>query len=647
MNKSPYSAVDSAWGLGYSLCMTRFITLVALLAGLLSGAAGAQDVIERFHSDVDILEDGDLRVTETIRVRAVDRPIHRGFRHSLSRWGAGDDTPRLGIDIEAAELNGESIALSLKRSPQRVNITFGGPNRMFAANIYRFTLRYRVSGAAVRGSRFDRLEWTVVRNHWDVPVNEASVRLRLPSGAFIYQRWLSPDGATGSRIRGAASPTQSAAQAITSPTPIGPEERFAVEVTWPKGILTPQSPGMQFLVWGERVLPGAITWIAFLLVLAFYVTVWAKPVAGGTPASARARTVPPEHVSPAASRQIWTGSYDARSFASAVISLAAKGVLDIACHGGTVRLHAGADITADHANTALASLSPGEKVLFTALFQRGNSDIALTSGEKKRLSRAARIHRRQLRREETRCFKIRFPALIVGLGLSVAFLLAAVLAIVEPLMGAGTAMIAGFITWRAVLRLKRRRDGGNPTLPWRRLALLQLATLALIGFTGLPEVPPEPGVPLGVGALLILHTIAACIPVRSPYGVDILARISGYRAYLLDRNAIDESRTQCTDLECPFRFERALAYAVALECEREWSESFDARLRSTAIERGQISYHPAWYHSHRQGRLRPGIIGTDIAHTLTQAYEALFSDTKPAAPRSGQQQSAPAKPLSR
>jgi hypothetical protein len=59
--------------------LTAFILVLIALPNAPGSNARAQEVINRFESDVQVTKDGTLLVTETIHVRAEGRSIKRGI----------------------------------------------------------------------------------------------------------------------------------------------------------------------------------------------------------------------------------------------------------------------------------------------------------------------------------------------------------------------------------------------------------------------------------------------------------------------------------------------------------------------------------------------------------------------------------------
>ena len=59
--------------------MKSFGLMLRMLLMLLSASVSAAEFIESYHSDIEVQRNGDLLVTETIRVHAEGKAIRRGI----------------------------------------------------------------------------------------------------------------------------------------------------------------------------------------------------------------------------------------------------------------------------------------------------------------------------------------------------------------------------------------------------------------------------------------------------------------------------------------------------------------------------------------------------------------------------------------
>jgi hypothetical protein len=107
----------------------RALAALALLAA--PAAAGAEERILRFISDVQIREDSSLEVTETIEVRAervnINHGIYRDFpTRYRSRHGG---QVRVGFTFDGATLDGMPVPAATQTIANGVRIRIGDPDK--------------------------------------------------------------------------------------------------------------------------------------------------------------------------------------------------------------------------------------------------------------------------------------------------------------------------------------------------------------------------------------------------------------------------------------------------------------------------------------------------------------------------------------
>ena len=89
----------------------------------------------------------------------------------------------------------------------------------------------------------------------------------------------------------------------------------------------------------------------------------------------------------------------------------------------------------------------------------------------------------------------------------------------------------------------------------------------------------------------------------------------------------------------PKYFEKQLPYAVALELEKTWSETFDQWLSSAeAISKGISDYDPTWDNDRwfsRPGRRSTGGGFNDFSSTMSKSFSAAMPTPKSSSGSSG------------
>ncbi len=154
---------------------------LAVLTLSLSVAAYGDERILSFHSDIRVLTDGIIEVTETIQVRAEGNQIRRGiYRDFPVRY-----EDRLGNDceitVEPLSVLRNDLTESFKtvRNQRDIRVYFGHKDRYLDHGVHTYTYRYRANRMLGFFENHDELYWNVTGNRWLFPIDKASATVTL------------------------------------------------------------------------------------------------------------------------------------------------------------------------------------------------------------------------------------------------------------------------------------------------------------------------------------------------------------------------------------------------------------------------------------------------------------------------------------
>ncbi len=219
--------------------------LFALLfsgASLLFVSTVKAESISSFNSDIQIQTDGSILVQETIRYDFGDLQRHGIFR-DIYLDSAGVN-PRLVIDqISVADDQGQSQPFTLSKSSGQLEIKIGDANHFITGTkVYR--LSYRVQNALGSFTDHDELYWNVTGNEWQVPIQQASTHISLPSAqpssSLSVYCYAGPSGSKTQCQQAALESANvgSAQSAVFAQSSLAAGEGLTVAFGWPKGITT-------------------------------------------------------------------------------------------------------------------------------------------------------------------------------------------------------------------------------------------------------------------------------------------------------------------------------------------------------------------------------------------------------------------------
>ena len=520
--------------------MKRFILCLLLLP---LAALGEERILE-FRSNILVIEDGWIEVTETIRVQAEGQRIRRGIYRDFPteyRDRLGNDYV-VDFDILSVRRNGAREDYHTQDIRDGIRTYFGNANRYLNTGEHTYEFRYRASRMLGFFETHDELYWNVTGVNWEFPIDKASATVSF--GFDVPAAQLKAEGYTGAfgyTNRHYTSRIDSSGRVNFETTRVLPPlNGLTIVVGWPKGIIQPPSEAQRigWLLKDNANLLIAV--IGFLLLLAYYIPVWRHFGKDPDEGVLVTRYVPPDGFSPASLRYIQQMYYDDKVMTAAIVNLAVKRYLRI-------DVEEGADgflgIGKEDDKYILVKTDPlgrpppmaaGEKELYEQLFS-GRDRIALEQENHAELGEAKKAHKDSLASDyKQHYFKfnglLNIPAILVlivtaALSLSQGPSVFSILAIV---MMAVTTIVFATIMRRPTLRGRKLLD-------------------EIIGFQDYLEIAEKHEMEL--------------------------------------RNPPEKT---------PQLFEKYLPFALALGVDQRWSEKFAEILRNAQMGDGS-PYQPTWY----------------------------------------------------
>ncbi len=508
--------------------------IIALLILVLPAAAYSDERILSFHSDVRVMTDGMIEVTETIRVRAEGRRIRRGIYRDFpveyeDKLG---NTYEITVEPLAVLRNDRPEAFHSQRMQRHLRTYFGRSDRFVEHGEHTYTFRYRANRMLGFFNAHDELYWNVTGFEWAFPIDKATATVTLefdvPRNEVIMGGYTGPPGSKQqdySRYMDEAGSVHFSANA-----PLSATNGLTIVVGWPKGYVDEPSTArrISWVLLDNRNLLIAVA--GLILLFSYYIPVWRKHGRDPEEGVIVTRYQPPDGFSPASLRYIRQMYYDDKVMTAAVVNLAVKGYLRINNYGDTHSL------TRLEANGERPDLAPGERELLAGLFEDGD-DIVLEDDNHLVLGAARSAHKTSLQDDYKRhYFRTNGGLNIPGIAI---VLLSTVIAL---------------------------KTGSGPTM-------LVIATVIAMFVT------------------LVFFAIIMKRPTLR--GRKLLDEMLGFKDYL-EIAEKDELNLRNPPEKTPQLFEAFLPFALALGVDQQWSERF-ARVLAAIRGPGGDGYSPSWY----------------------------------------------------
>ncbi len=576
--------------------MIKIFRLTSVLLLLLTGPVTAAEFIQSFHSEIEIRRNGDLQVTETIRVRAEGKSIRRGiYRDFPTRYrDARGRELVVGFDVTGVKRDGVYEPFHIKDRGNGKRVYLGDANVYLSPGFYEYELSYVTTRQLGFFDDFDELYWNVIGTGWEFRIDSASVRVILP------------DTVSDLNLTGYTGVQGSTAQALTyrragpdqaffeTTAALAPREGLTIVVAWPKGIVDAPTAAQRRLWQLRDHSAGIIMSGGAIALLVFYLMLWRR--FGKDPAKGIIipRYRPPTGYSPASMRFVERMGYDNKCFTAAVINLAAKGLITISEADGNF------DISRQNQNQQ-TDLAAGEQQVLRDLFGKLRQNLSVVQDNHSTLSGALSRHKRSLERDyEHKYFNNNYGWNVAGVFLSLAIVAAAGFSLQSSELIAKTVFVTMFaliplliiyLMTRAVLR--RGRKGIS------RYGIFIPLSLVALGFFyysfplwHLIESVPVP-ILGGFCAMLLLNFLFyEWMKAPTLAGRRLLDQVDGFRHYL---SVAEEDEIKLVDAPkfSSDIYEAYLPYAIALDLENEWTQRLSRAVAQGLVDR---SYRqPEWY----------------------------------------------------
>lgn len=644
--------------------VTGVIAALVVLAGLASPLTAQRSLlIEHLHADIEVRESGDLVVSETLRPRFEGEWNGIARRIVLRHTTAAGEAERLEVEpLDAVDEHGRPLRMEedmVESDVLEVRVWIPDARDRTAP----FTLRYRVRGAiryfagtaaepdsaaagpagsaAAAGSAgsagsgasagpaggYDELYWEVTGTGWEVPIQNASVRIALPEGAEVLQ---------AAAYRGV--------EGSSEPLPVGmPDERpdldpnevvvpgsghlrpgqgLTVAVAWPAGVVVkpadvarsaPVTFGPTGSVRPAAAGPGPLTSASLLallpLLLPFLVfwiayRAWARR---GRDPKERAITVqwePPAGLSAAEAGTLvdhHPGMYD---IIATLVDLAVRGYVVISERGKAGLFRSGKDYALHlvRPRSEWDGLSAHERLFLEGLFQRAPRSHALAN----------------LAREGTflddvlETFAGEPPSDSAPDDAIDSVLLSDLQnRFYKEIPRIRDALLDALVEKGYYLRRPDRARARWAGMAAASLFLAGLAVPALALGTATGFVLAATTALAAALSALILAIFAFLMPARTRDGARAREAILGFKRFL-ERVEAPRYRRM---IRSPDQFERYLPYAMAFRCADKWAAAFDDLLTQP----------PDWYHGHPGRPFRPTVFAGDLGTLASTATSTLAS----------------------
>jgi uncharacterized membrane protein YgcG len=498
------------------LCLLYFLCLPPAYAKQLR--------IERFNSDIAVLPDSTVRVTETITVSFIGGPWH-GLYRSIPVEYVTPQGMNYSLFLSITRItdgSGHDLKYESSRVRHYRKLRIYVPNA--DDSVQTINIQYTVSDALRFHEDFDEFYWNVTGDDWDVPIGDASASIALPVSAKNIRSNVFT-GAYRSTAKNAVADVAGNGVTVHTTAPLGYHEGLTVAVAFDKGAVHEPTAA------DRTVLFFLSNWPLFLPILVFLIMFRLWWTTGRDPRlrAIAAQYEPPEKLTPSECGTLVDNSADMRDITAAIVDLAVRGYLVIEEHSEDhmLGLWKNKDYTfvlKKPRSEWSAGLKPHETALLDGIFDDGTVD------ERVRMSDLHNVFYQSLPVIKNQIF--------------------------------GALLDRGYY--------RHRPDTTRATYLGIGLAV---GLLAIAGGAALGANLGMAGAPFilaGVLSAAIICGFGWFMPCRTVNGARALEGVLGFEDFL----AHVESDRFNRMIKTPEMFEKFLPFAMALGVEKNWSKAF-------------------------------------------------------------------------
>ncbi|MCR9077890.1 MAG: DUF2207 domain-containing protein [Hyphomonadaceae bacterium] len=512
----------------------RLAVLIGLVLSI-TGLAMAEEEIRNYDVLIEVEEDGDLLITETLDVNVEGQEIRRGiFRDLPAYYLDEDETRRLPYRYKVLSVSkdGRREPYQRERIGNAVRVRIGNPDVWLDYRVHRYVIRYRVKNGVRYADGFDEVYWNAIGTSWLFPINEASIEVRFPDDAHLIEAF-AYTGRAGAAGNNYTYQAEGASHVFRTNQRLAIREGVTVSLSIEKGAIDPPSAYDKGWLWWAR--NGALTALitSFFGLFIFYRRSFDRVGRDPVKGPVFPQYEPPKGYSPAAAHHIYYRGFRGHDgLIASLMFLAGAGHMRIDVDRNDKKK---TTLSREAAGTS-SGLTGELSSFYTQLFS-GDETVKLGDKYNAGFTKAyTKFRKRISSKYGAPYFQWNLGYLIFGALLSI---------------GAIVFAITQATSWSL----------------WHTLLVL-----ALVGLNGL---------------------FMYLMPAPTPKGQEVRTHLQGFRLYMEKAEKLQLNSVEVgSDAPPPMtveRYETFLPYAVALGVEKPWTKHFERLIPEAAKD-----YDPAW-----------------------------------------------------
>jgi len=290
--------------------------------------------ILKYESDVKISENGIFTVTEKITVVSAGENIKRGIYRDfpLRYTDKKGRSYKVRFDLLSVKRDGEKEQFHTQMAGRSIRIYIGDSDIFISNGIHEYEIIYETDRQMGYFKNFDEIYWNVNGNDWMFATEEIVCRIFLPEKTDMERLniagYTGYAGSTGSDFSYEIYKDEKMV-IFRSTKPFSQYEGMTVAIGFPKGYVN--EPGaaknIYYIISDNKDILFSL--FAFAAILIYFIYVWSKVGKDPEKGTIIPFYEPPKGFSAGEMRYTMKMSYDNKAFVSFLVSLAVKGFIEI------------------------------------------------------------------------------------------------------------------------------------------------------------------------------------------------------------------------------------------------------------------------------------------------------------------------------
>lgn len=533
--------------------------------------------IKQFNADILIKENGNIIVTETIKVYAAGLEINHGIFRELPLKNTSSKVSFNNFyTVLNVTKNGKKEPFHIKKGFPNLTVFIGDKDDYLPEGTYTYKLTYEIEAQIHSYNDFDEVYWNVTGNYWAFDIDNVTARVILPKGASVLQTHCYT-GILGSKAGDCTAKVDGNSIYFTSKN-LKAEEGFTVAVGFPKGIVhqpffVPHYKMEEFLS-PEQI---GLALLAISICLLFYYYSWKKYGEDPLPSIEDNDLIDLKKLYSPSSLKYLTERYSyTKTLLVSIISLSVKGAIEITGNGKQTWADGFEYILKKGTNTS--AVSPEENAVVESLFKENELFIVNSKAYKTFSDAETELEKSLVSQYNLKdYFQGNIKQILLGFVITIATILGYCYYSKGMIFGEAifgfTSVVLTFLLLKIIVTsfIKGQLSAGF-------ICLFLLIFPLLLGYTLLFGINVDKSYS-ALNALVLIIIISGftiylrLITAYTKLGIKTKYQIEKFKQQLL--NYPVEQNTQTISV-----YEENLPYAFAMDIEEEWNLKFTDALKS-------------------------------------------------------------------